>query len=177
MQSSPQGLHRLYNLFQKDSPILEKIVEERNKLRRGRGNAGASHTPVEEVDKNCLVFTELMRMGTGTPSKHSKVMFWLPTGSDELPPDVPPPMAVNDYFGGAAKHPVFLIRFDAVKTRLTKQPERNTKANKAIRWEDIDDAIIRTKRKITTKTKGSSSGSRAIEKVVDGVKYRLATFR
>ena len=97
-------------------------------------------------------------------------------------PDGPGPIAEADDFPSGLKrspylppYPVFPIKFECVKTRLNKLPKGNTDANKAVRWEDIDASIVKTKRKITSCTRKThrGGGNPAFTIQDKGFTYRL----
>jgi len=139
--------------FVEGSPPREAIMDIWKELRRNRGNSNASNTAQEEVDENCRAFVQVMNMGTG-----KKNLFWLPDGEDPVADDFPSVLKVNPDIPFAPFYPAFPIKFDCVKTRLNTAPKRNTDANKAIRWEDIDDGVIKTKRKIASVKKKTHRG-------------------
>lgn len=140
----------LFSLFEEGSPPREALVEERKtKLLRNAGNANAHHTAQEEVEKNCKVFRRIMDMGIGRYLPKKEGLFLLPDDSRPIPDDMPPELPLSPFVENP-KYPVFRMKFEAVKSRLRKLPEGNTNQHKAVRWEDIDDGIVKTKRKITS---------------------------
>ena len=63
----------------------------------------------------------------------------------------------------APELPAFPIKFDCVKTRLHKLPKGNTDANTAVRWEDLDDGVVKTKRTIVSYKRSTSKGQEALK--------------
>ena len=145
------------------------------KLRKNRGNSNAHHTAKEDVDENCTVFVQVMDVGIGSYSASKKEnLFWLPDDPRPIPADAPSDMAISPWTE-AVKYPVFRIKYEAVKTRLNKDPKGNTSANKAIRWKDMDDGAVKTKRKISSPTRKSYKGGRdpTFKRKENGYVYRL----
>ena len=164
----------LFSLFEEGSPPREALVEERKtKLLRNVGNANAHHTDQEEVEKNCQVFRQIMDMGIGSAKPKKKGLFFVPDDSRPIPDDMPTELSMTDYTN--TKYPVFRMKFQAINTRLNKLPKHNTNANKAVRWEDIDDGIVKTKRKIATyKRANYKGGTKPIfTRKYEGYVYRL----
>mmetsp|Transcript_18111 Transcript_18111/g.42804 ORF Transcript_18111/g.42804 Transcript_18111/m.42804 type:complete len:425 (+) Transcript_18111:279-1553(+) len=159
------------NLFIKDSPPQEAIMEWWKTVRKNGGNSRARHFAKEDVDKNCRAFTRVMEMGIGS-QRQKKGRFWLADG--------PGPIADADAFPSGLKMspfapelPAFPIKFDCVKTRLHKLPKGNTDANTAVRWEDLDDGVVKTKRTIVSYKRSTSKGQEAFTKTFNGFTYRL----
>ena len=140
-------------------------------VRKNSGNSNARHFAKEDVDENCSAFTRVMEMGIGS-QRQKKGRFWLADG--------PGPIADADAFPSGLKMspfapelPAFPIKFDCVKSRLHKLPKGNTSQNKAVRWEDIDDGVVKTKRTIISYKRSTSKGQEAFTKTFNGFTYRL----
>ena len=164
----------LFSNFEEGSPPREALAEERKtKLLRNVGNANAHHTDQEEVEENCRVFCQIMDMGVGSAKPKKKGLFFVPDDSRPFPYDMPTELSMTDYTN--AKYPVFRMKFQAINARLNKLPKYNTNANKAVRWEDIDDGIVKTKRKIATyKRANYKGGTKPIfTRKHEGYVYRL----
>ena len=165
----------LFSLFEEGSPPREALVEERKaKLLRNVGNANAHHTDQEEVEKNCQVFRQVMDMGIGSTKPKKEGLFFVPDDSLPIPDDMPTELSMSPYTQDT-KYPVFRMKFQAINTRLNKLPKGNTSANKAVCWEDIDDGIVKTKRKISTyKRPNYKGGTKPIFTIKHGGRvYRL----
>ena len=142
-------------------------------VRKNSGNSNARHFAKEDVDENCSAFTQVMDMGIGRHFPKKENLFWLCDRSGPIAEADDFPSGLTLGFAKAV-YPVFPIKFECLKTRLKTLPKGNTEQHKAVRWEDIDDGVVKTKRKIVSCTKGREKGGRvSITKKDDGFTYRL----